>query len=198
MILFITNKAGFDNKTKNCDHDKTFIEYKLVLMTLIEFAKIHNYRIVTKMKSTGLLETKSQKVNHSNISTGLRVVSGLELPYDLMIEADIIIIQGYSTTYIESLYLGKWVILIQIPFNSDFLGVHQFPNLLKCYTTDSLNIELKKIHESIEKHGLLNSKKQSDTQMIFKDADAYLHHYLNSPRELTYNRLLTEAKKDFN
>jgi hypothetical protein len=122
------------------------------------------------MKPTRHLERNSKNSKfHKNPK--VMAITGTDLIYDHLIRADIVIIQGYSTTYIESLVLNKTTILCQFPKGQDFLGLNEFPNLPQANNAQDL-------------HKFLNM----DLTSI--DYQPYLTKYLGNPLQSVYQNII--------
>ena len=108
---------------------------------------------------TGLLESKVN--SHKNqYPPHVKVIPGSDMIYNSLLDASIVIVQGYSTTYLESLYLDKPTILCQIPKNHDYLDIDRFPDLPQSHDVDSL-IQLLTLHKNDPKHKIAQTKYQT-------------------------------------
>lgn len=182
-ILFITNKAGFHPHSV-CNDSETYKEYCKVFDNLSKWAEKNKYKLLVKMKMTRSLEMKTKKLKGHN-DKHVFIIPGNELLYPALLLADIVVIQGYSTSYIEALYLNKVSIICQIPKNHDFQGLEQYPQLLVAYDFTKLN--------NLLDQGI-SLVKSVEYQ---KDRMKYLQTYVSLPTESLIERIEADAKKKF-
>ena len=163
-ILFIVNKAGFNYK-QVYDLNQTVKEYQTILNILSKFAIHHDYQIYIKFKPTGQLE---KKVRHNSLHKHkhIHTISSLDLIYPHLINSSIVIIQGYSTCYLESLYLDKPTILCQIPKTMDYLDIIKYKYLPQAYSTEQLMYLLNKFHHQNWKSDQLDQYHQQRNQYL--------------------------------
>ncbi len=178
-ILIITNKAGFQDNVI-CNDAFTLKEYNDIIEIVCPWALKHGYVVKSKMKNTRHLAKQVAK------NKQVVIIGGDDLIYKHLLAADMVIVQGYSSCFIESLVLNKPCILCQLPKGADFLGLESYPNLLQAYNQTDL-LKCLNLVGGVGGEFVNNSLYQSDRVR-------YLNKYLGTVvGESLMSRVLQEA-----
>lgn len=183
-ILIIVNKSKFD-KNLHYNINLTNKEYITILNTVIKVIDTHPINIYVKMKHNGCVESSTRN-NKSHTHKNVHIINSNNVVYPHLLNADIVIIQGYSTCFYESLYLNKPTIVCQFPKNLDHLDIDNLPLLgqkLQSYTPTQL-------YDNIIE--LLNNPITSD---YIKECQLYLKTKIGTPFESIVDKIINTYHK---
>tara|TARA_B100001057_G_scaffold494354_1_gene590723 strand:- start:1255 stop:2223 length:969 start_codon:yes stop_codon:yes gene_type:complete len=188
-ILFVNNydQINLWRLDKNPDLiQKTIQEYYYYISFLSDYCKKNNYNLLIKLKHNGRdifnYITQNTKIKKIHNLSHVKVLDKENI-YDY-INSKIILIQGYSTFYLESLSVNNSVILCQNYKICDSLESDKF-DLLKSKNTDELKVILDNIDSLINENYIKNIEEYknyleiNDNNICNKILNTILNKYIN-------------------
>jgi hypothetical protein len=128
-VLLVQNPDALNNLGRNKkDEPLVLDEYYKILKTLVKLSVTHNFHIITKFKkdtSTTVKRFKKALPLHKHKNVSVLYYSDQVLLYDLFF-ANVVIIEGFGTSFLESLMVNPKTVQCQILKHNDDLDIDRY------------------------------------------------------------------------